>query len=396
MKSITNIIVSSVLLLFVLDLYLLGGGRVVDFGGVTLRMVVFAIMLLMAIFSLLLTMRINSLVLNTVFCASAILLVGMFISTANGNAREGAVSISAYSFVLLPLVFYFFQNKIFMFLDNYIRISAIFLSSSYLLLVCVIYTGTISISDVFNFLPESEIFLRGESALVYKGFIFILIGALHLALVKRGPILLRSLGIVICLLATVATLTRGFVISFIIVILIYVILNAKSVLLKYFIGFLLVILPFATYSSLLSYFSRAGSDDVRLNDLSLFMDYLNADVFRMFLGGGVSTFLGERAGIENAYMDITLRFGLLGLFFVLLVFILIWKNYLQIMSLKLSSINKSKINWLFYTVLLLYIQSNFNPYINNYIGGTFVLFVLVYFDTFLKNTLSSINSVVDR
>ncbi|MCZ4263123.1 hypothetical protein O4G76_20075, partial [Limimaricola sp. G21655-S1] len=129
-----NIIVSSVLSLFVLDLYLLGGGRVVDFGGVTLRMVVFAIMLLMAIFSLLLTMRINSLVLNTVFCDSAILLVCMFISSVNGNAREGAVSISAYSFVLLPLVFYFFQNKIFMFLDNYIRISAIFLSSSYLLL----------------------------------------------------------------------------------------------------------------------------------------------------------------------------------------------------------------------------------------------------------------------
>jgi len=396
MKSIVNLIVSSVLLLFVLDLYLLGGGRVIDFGGITLRMILFTIISLMAIFMMLLTKEINSLALNSIICALGVLLVGMFFSVINNNSKEGSVNITAYSFVILPFAFSYFKNRLFIFLDNSIRFSAMLLSSSYLMFIYFVYMGKVSILNVFDYLPESEIFLRGEGALIYKGFVFILIGALHLVIVKRGSAIFRYIGVLVCLLAAIATLTRGFVISFAVVILIYSFFNAKTLTCKYFIISLVLLLPIIAYVFFPLYFSRADSDNVRLGDLSEFINYLNEDIVRMFLGGGVSVFLGERPSIENSYMDIILRFGLVGASFLLLVFFIIWARYLQIMRLNIQSVDKSKVNWLFYSVLLLYIQSNFNPYITNYIGGTFVLFVLVYFDAFLKDNLLSKSFVEER
>jgi len=385
MKNIINLIVSVVLFLFVLDLYIFGGERVIDFAGVTLRMILFVAILAFAIAVTILKRKIHSLTLYVILLSTLILVIGILISTVTiSGSPDNAVSVSAYFFVFLCLAFSCFPDRIFWFIDNGIRPSAVFLSMSYLIFLYAIYVGYISILDIYRYIPESEVFLRGESALVYKGFIFVLIGILHFLIVDSKYTLLKYIFLFFCITAVLATLTRGFIVSLIFVTFIYFFFNVKSVLVKVLISIAVILLPFVLYMFFSQELSRAGSDEVRLNDINMFVDYISSDVVRLFFGGGVSAFLGERAAIENAYMDTILRFGLFGLFFVFFVFFLIWKKFNKIMLLTNPNVDKEKCKWLFYSVLLIYIQSNFNPYINNYIGGTFVVFVLLYFDFLLR------------
>ena len=83
-------------------------------------------------------------------------------------------------------------------------------------------------------------------------------------------------------------------------------------------------------------------------------------------------------------MDIVLHFGLLGLVMCLAVYVKIYLDYKFIVN-HLDSSSHQRIEWLYYSIFLLYLQSAFNPYINNYIGGVFVVMVLFYFNALRIN-----------
>ncbi|MFQ2585839.1 hypothetical protein ACK30U_01775 [Aeromonas caviae] len=215
-----------------------------------------------------------------------------------------------------------------------------------------------------------------------------MVGALYFVIVKNQSIYVRYIGFFVCLVATIATLTRGFVLSLVFVVFLFYLFKLKSIALKYtiFIIFLSMIISFSILHPEL--FLREGSDSTRINDIFAFISFLNDGGIDVLLGKGVSAYLGDRQSVENAYMDTWIRFGFLGVLLLLISFIKLTLDYRYIIKINLKSniINNSYYDWLYYSVLLIFIQSNFNPYINNYIGGTFFVFTLVHFDS-IRNRL---------
>ncbi len=369
-------VLSIFMMIFVFDLYLLGGGRVIEIFTVTLRMILFPIAMLLAALVIIKSKKISF---TTLFCLLAFIVViiySSFISSIYGNYSVG--SISGYLFVLSVVFFFCFRDRAYYFFQNTIALSSVFMSTLYLLFLFLVFFGKINFLSIYDYIPESELFLRGLDGFVYKGFVYILIGALYFIIVDRYKPVLRFICFSLCLVAIAATLTRGFMLSLIIVILIYYIVELKSIVTKFFIVGSFLTFVFLILSFFPEIIFRDGSDSTRMNDINEFSKFIDSGGVSLLLGSGISSYLGDRPAVENAYMDIWFRFGLIGLILLFLSFIKISLDYYCIRKI---SGNDKFIDWLYYSVVLIFVQSNFNPYVNNYIGGSFLMFVIVYFDS---------------
>ncbi|MGU5780184.1 hypothetical protein ACV1D2_13385 [Aeromonas caviae] len=373
--EIKSVLISFFVLIFVLDLYLFGGGRVIEVYGLTLRMILFAIALLLSFFVLLKTEKISR---TLVFCFSiflVIILYSSYITSIDGDIEFS--SISAYLFVLNIFFFYTFKDKVFNTVERIVPFAALLMSVLYLSFLALVFFEKLSFLDVYTFIPESELFLRGQEGLVYKGFLYLLIGALYFVIVDRFGMFNRIVFFTICFLAIAATLTRGFMISLLLVVFLYYYFNLRNNLIKFSLVFFLVSVLIFTLTMVPHFFLREGSDSTRLNDIFEFLNFINTGGYQVIFGKGISGYLGSRPSIENAYMDVWFRFGFIGLVVLILILVKIALDY---QFLKKKHDNVKAIQWLYYSVVLIFIQSNFNPYVNNYIGGTFVIFVLIFFD----------------
>lgn len=374
------------MMIFVFDMYLFGGGRVVEIFSITLRMILFSVALLLAAVVFFKNKLISHTALWCLLAFIVVILYSSLISSIYGNFSVG--STSGYLFVLVVVFFYCFRDRAYYFIENTISFSSVLMSVSYLLFLTLAFLGKISFLDIYNYIPESELFLRGQEGFVYKGFLYILIGALYFVIVDRYKPIWRFLFFLICVVAITATLTRGFMLSLLIVISIYYIFESKSLILRFFVIAVFVSLPVLIFTFLPELIFREGSDSTRINDIHEFLRFIDSGGINLLLGNGISSYLGDRPAVENAYMDMWFRFGLLGLLLLLLCFVKISLDYSY---LKKVMGNNKRFDWLYYSVVLIFIQSNFNPYVNNYIGGSFLMFVLVYFDS-TRVKLSSLSS----
>lgn len=381
-----SFIFSIFMMIFVFDMYLFGGGRVVEMFSITLRMILFSVALLLAAVVFFKNKLISHTALSCLLAFIVVILYSSFISSMYGNFSVG--STSGYLFVLVVVFFYCFRYRAYYFIENTISFSSVLMSVSYLLFLTLAFLGKISFLDIYHYIPESELFLRGQEGFVYKGFLYILIGALYFVIVDRYKPIWRFLFFLICVVAIIATLTRGFMLSLLIVISIYYIFESKSLILKFVIAAIFVSLPVLIFTFLPEFVFREGSDSTRVNDIHEFLRFIDSGGINLLFGNGISFYLGDRPAVENAYMDMWFRFGLLGLLLLLLCFLKISFDYFYLKKIRLD--NKC-FDWLYYSVVLIFIQSNFNPYVNNYIGGSFLMFVLVYFDS-ARVKLSSLSS----
>ncbi|EJG1990348.1 TPA: O-antigen polymerase [Vibrio parahaemolyticus] len=370
-----NIIFSIFTLIFVLDMYLFGGGRVVEVFGITLRMFLFSFALILAVIFTISRMKISLTVVWVILLFLLVLCYSSFLSAVSNGLSFS--SISAYLFVLVILFFYAFSDRVFYFLERTIAFCCLFMSVSYLGFLYLAFSGNVSFLDIYKFLPESELFLRGQDGFVYKGFLYLLIGSLYFIIVDRYKPIWRAIFFILCFSAILATLTRGFVISLLIVVLIYYVVNSKSLALKLTVVSITLFFPIFIFSFYPDLIFRSGSDSTRINDIYVFLNFIDNGRLNLIFGDGISAYLGDRAGVENAYMDTWLRFGLFGVFLLILCFIKITIDYYY---LRTNMGVDKRYDWLYYSVVLIFIQSNFNPYVNNYIGGSFLMFVLVFFD----------------
>lgn len=381
-----NVYINFFITIYVIDLFLFGGGRVVEFYGITLRMVLFSFALILSLICLIESKSISSNVAVFLLTFIVVLSYSSFVSVLDSNFNLN--SVIAFSFVFIALFFTYYHDRFLKILIKLISFSSFFMASIYLLFLFLVVNGKFSIFDVYKFIPKSELFFRGEDGFVYKGFIYVMVGALYFVIVKNQSIHVRYIGFFVCLVATIATLTRGFVLSLVFVVFLFYLFKLKSIALKYtiFIIFLSMIISFSILHPEL--FLREGSDSTRINDIFAFISFLNGGGIDVLLGKGVSAYLGDRQSVENAYMDTWIRFGFLGVLLLLISFIKLTLDYRYIIKINLKSnvTNNSYYDWLYYSVLLIFIQSNFNPYINNYIGGTFFVFTLVHFDS-IRNRL---------
>ena len=234
--------------------------------------------------------------------------------------------------------------------------------------------GFFSLGDYYQTVDSSGSFMfRGVgSAFFYKGFVFLPIGAL--GFFKRK----QYIWMVLTMAAIYFTYTRGLYVLLAFGLVVYY-LKTRDVNIYKIIGIVLIAFLLYEVANIMELFSfddsfvdnREESDDIRLRTISQVFERVTWWSF--FIGHGFGQGVPERTThMEISYLDIFHHQGLMGLFFwgALLVGILIYGN-------TVPSKYKETADFYITAALMIYLQSCFNPYVNNPIGMSMVMLAFV-------------------
>jgi len=207
-----------------------------------------------------------------------------------------------------------------------------------------------------------EIFFRGTTNFFYKGHFFV--GVSLVFCVVMAPKWWKSIAAIL-VLSLALSLTRGLFVAVAIAlslsflsqrrhIYIYMAIVA-SVIITVFYGHYIVDFLFDP--------SRISSSETRSRDLSYVI--AKFDYNTLLFGEGFGVPLNGRDSVENSYLWVLWRFGILGLSFMFLPLIMCLRYYLSVS--KDSDYHKLAAAY-FFGLVMLYILTAFNPFINNSIG----------------------------
>jgi|GEM_PF-2089690 len=361
-------------LIFVIELFVGGGGRLLSFGPVTARMILFSLCLISYFLLFTKKQRHSGLTLASI-------LVGLFFLThfhAVGfgllNGKNTELVISEFQQVIFwicaPFIAYMMREP--EMVEKISRIlvrCAIFLSASYILLLALILSGVVNPIAFYEVSSQSgEFFFRTESLFFYKGFVYIAIGILFTVALQEKHWQLLAL---VLSLTLVLTLTRGFLLSASIAI-ILMIWSQRRWGLMYLIACLAVLASVLVFGYLPSLddsleANRLDSSNQRLEDMSFILS--NIDLSTFLFGQGYGSLINDRQNIENTFLWALWKLGVFGVLF--------WFVPLLVCSFyyyKIRSAVKSKVAAAYYFgVVLIYLQTATNPYLNNPIGLSYVI-----------------------
>lgn len=372
----------------VLELFLGGGGRLLEFGPVTLRMILFVLCIFASII-LLVSHKNNDggVVLFSSGMSLAYMLVhsfGFFNGAVKGADWTDLLSDAQPSLYWMLAPFFAIMLGSVSVVQSTAKIlcmSGVFLAIIYLIAVTGLWLGILDFESFYQKLNSTgEFFFRGENFFFYKGFLYLAISSVFLILMKDR---LSSVGLFLILIALTLTLTRGFVISTAAAI-IFMLLGLrqwKSLAVAFVLTLIAGFLVWFYLPGTSAGFSeqREVSNNVRLDDLSFMME--KASISTLMIGEGFGSYINERLNIENSFLWILWKLGVVGLIFWLFPLIMAFIYY--------YNINKNDANYYlgsayFYSVLLVYIQTGSNPFLNNPIGLSFVLIALFSLRTLSK------------
>lgn len=359
-----------------LELFVGGGGRLLEVGPLTVRMLLFALCLLTSVLYAATRPK------RTDGTALALGLVAAYLFIHLGGLINGIVSGSEVADMLTemqqslywlgaPFIAMVLQSQLMVQrAADLVKFSGVVLAVVYLLAIAALALGIVDYLGLYAVLGESSEFsFRGESYFFYKGFLYLGIAAVFfVALDTRGSRWLAVLVIV----AMVLTLTRGFVLSTSAAVLLMLMaqrrtkflgMAALAVLAAAFV--LWVYLPSIEEGLDLQ---RDISNLQRLDDLAFVFDRL--DVKTLLIGQGLGVPIGERVNVENTFLWALWKLGLPGVLF--------WLSPLLLCLIYFRRINRGcsahplASAFVFGTVLV-YVQTLSNPYLNNPIGLSYVL-----------------------
>ena len=182
-------------LLFIFFLYFLvevcmgGSGALFSVGPLTLRKINFCIALVITVPIFFLRKEIN----KDVLYITIIFLIFLLFSTCVGLVNYGTNDKVFENFFMqsffLGLPFYSFfinNNKDVRIIVAILKFSALFLAVAYLVIIIIIFLGIIPLNTFLGLLPQSDDFTaRGDSGILYKGFIYMCVGIYFWSLEKR-------------------------------------------------------------------------------------------------------------------------------------------------------------------------------------------------------------------
>ncbi|MBU8914756.1 hypothetical protein BGM25_01690 [Bacillus sp. FJAT-29953] len=430
------------LTVFFVELFVGGGGRLIDFGVISIRQLLFILLIGTYMVRVIKDKAIFNKKKNTFFRLNPVtigvyvlifwFLVSSVIGFINGHSLGAIVTdffrVSFFA-VYFPLAYYISKERF--------TIQRIIKILKYSAIVVAIFTITVSLlgKTVFsnNFAPfynfmntimNDDLFFRPSNSVFYKSHFFVLIGLI----ISLNELLSKKYGkleIAVVIIGSVSILwseTRGFLLAFMVSLLTIIVLDVKVIVdpfkgisskfkkliqskqfMKKFTISLLVIIavPFLyKYMTLERFEQTAAVEEVHpstelnkkpnakkvqteVNDVSvnMRMDILNSskeilkDPKNLIIGAGYGTEIAGRIAIEISFIDILVEQGLIGLAIWGFLFLIIYYNYYQAYKKgqKLSNLDISLLA-AFMGVLLL---TNINPFINNPIGISFFIILLV-------------------
>lgn len=365
---------SAIFLVFLFDYFFLGGGRLVEFNGITIRIILLFYGLLYS-FSLILLKRsqpdvVFQLILGAFFLTLMSITFGL--TNSNFNLGQLGLDLRMYSGLwIAPFLFYFVISKQSVYRAFYwlIRNAGFYIAIVHILTLSALYLGKIEYSSFYNYFYETEeLVFRQFPFFYFKGFIFLAVSATMIVLSDNYY---KVLKLMIISISVLLSFTRGLYIIFIISILMAVWKKHKALTLILLISSLALIFleRDIIVDSYIEYFGgRDLSDSTRLSDSKAFF---NRSFWQILLGEGLGVPFNGRANIENSYLWIALKFGVLGLLMSIVYLIgliarlfIFSKNHLCSDAYGLGIV-----------VLLLCLQSLFNPYLTNNIGIILILFI---------------------
>lgn len=374
------------LVLVVLELALGGGGRLLQVGPLTLRMLLFGISLVWVLAKLAMGARVAGDICAFTVWYAVLLVFGSVVGILSG-ADLGSVGLD-----VKPLS-YFFMLPFFALairgVEDVRRVMAILrwcaliLAIGYLLALLaqvaglispmVLYLGFVALGPV----KGQEFMMRVDPTVahvlffVYKGFLFLCVGAILWMRQKRRGIA----GALICLAAVMLTVVRGYLLALGVAFLVYVVFFQKRVWLKVASALVLVLATVATVQFLgAARSSRDLSVSDRVRILTLNQIEERQSIPRAIFGHGLGVGVPERPhGMEISYLQIYHQQGFVGLSFGLLLFLAIT---LETVAIRRRGPAPDAVA-LYVAVIAVVVESSTNPTINNPIGMSVLMIALV-------------------
>ena len=397
-------------LLFAITIELVvGGGRLVSWGPVSLRMIFFVIALIITALHILQGVRIKPLHLKLLFAFTAMLAIGLVIGFIT-NADKKFIwedTKPLLFFYLLP----FFSIAITREQDVFL-IQRIIVNSStamgiiFLFILLLISTDVIHFLDFYKVTSQTEeFFYRGEYSFYYKGFVYLCIAFIftHLLHIKnKGWIL------VILTIAILLTFTRGLIFALGLTYLSYFIKLKKFRHVLVMVTLCGAVLYFGKffYSSISDSLYKFNADKHSNTSPNLSNKLLGDREFSdnerkrqvkevvtaitpasVIWGHGFGTGVASRPiHMEITYLEIFHKQGLIGLCTWFFLFFYLARNFIS------HSSNPSPMAYAYFlSALFIFFQSLTNQYINNPIGMGMFLISVVCVDVLKKSPIQSDN-----
>lgn len=351
-----------------------GGGRTFSVGPVSLRMLLFAASVL-ASFIVALTSTRQRDGLGTaallVFAFFASLLPGLLIDAANGT------TISTIALELQPLLFWLMAPFFAMAIQdvrtaekaaNIILYGGLLVALVTSALMLGLYVGAVNFGRIYLWADVTdELFFRSRTNFFYKGHFFV--GTALVFCIVLTPRWWKTMAVVLGL-SLILSLTRGLYLAVVIAIAMSFLSARRSfaVIVTIVIATTMVILYEQVLINLIFDPSRLISSQARSQDVAYFL--ATFDYKTLIFGDGVGPLLNGRRNIENSFIWAIWRFGILGLLFSLTPLFLATRYFLKI---PYGSDNHRLASAFFFGMVMLYVVTAFNPFVNNSIGLIYLL-----------------------
>ncbi|PLR83140.1 hypothetical protein CVD25_16585 [Bacillus canaveralius] len=448
------------LTVFFIELFIGGGGRLIDFGVLSIRQVLFLLLIVTFAFRIINEKAYFNKYVNTFFWLTPItisiyaLLSWFFVSALIGYMNGHPISIVAadilrVSFFVLyfPLAYYisderFSKNKIMTILKYSALTVAIFTIVVSLLGKTIFSNNFAPFYNFMNWIMNDDLFFRPSNSVFYKSHLFVLIGLI----ISLNAILAKSytkidvINVVLCSISIIWSETRGFLIAFMVSVFMIILLDTKVIIdpIKGFLNkirivtrskqflkkctiliLIVISIPLLYEHMTIGRFeeevtkteptdsneytngehanSNKEQPETQINDVSVNtrMEFIIDSKKILFdnpaniiFGTGYGKEIaGREHGIEMSMLDILVEQGLIGLGIWVLLCLLVFFNYYRAYKSgkKLSTVDISLIA-AFMGMLLL---TNINPFINNPIGISFFLIMLIISQNKKENVLKT-------
>ncbi|WML41209.1 hypothetical protein RCG19_06015 [Neobacillus sp. OS1-2] len=430
------------LTIFFIEVFVGGGGRLIDFGVISIRQVLFLLLLAVFLYRILKEKAIFNKEVNTFFRFNPVTigvyaLIGWFVFSSivgflNGHPLGAIITDFfrvSYFVLYFPLAYYISKERF--------SIGRIITILKYSAVVVAIFTIVVSLLgktifaadfkpyyDFMNWLMNDDLFFRPSKSVFYKSHFFVLVGLIIALndLLNRDYSKLNFTLVIIGSISVLWSETRGFLLAFMLSVFLIIILDVKVIvdpikglsrkikkliqspqfIRKFAISLLILLaVPFLYKYMTLERFEVAVVDEApsnhtvssskkgsqvktEVNDVSVNarMEFITASKellvhpTNLIVGTGYGTEIAGRiTGIEMSFLDILLEQGLIGFATWAFLFLMIYYNYYIAYKKgqKLTSLDVSLLA-VFMGILLL---TNINPFINNPIGISFFLILLV-------------------
>lgn len=385
-------ITKGLLSILIIELVLAGGGRIVSFGPVSLRMILFSAAMIITAIHIIKGSRIEKRYVYLQMCFTAMLAAGIIIGAISGADKSliwEDVKPLLY-FYLLP----FFSVAIsgideLKQIQKSIIVASAFMAAAFIIILVLVNLKLIPFLDFYVLtFPTEEFFYRGEYTFFYKGFVYLCVGFLlvHFSTIKNKWWLLSLFACAILL-----SFTRGLLFALALTYLSYFVIEKKYplVALMFVLGCSIFFYGKTFYSTISDslyridreeqlrvqpshsntlFGDREHSDNVRKKQIKEVFE--SVTIASVLYGHGFGHGVSERPiHMEISYLEIFHKQGLIGIGCWCFLFIRLVQSFLTA-----SKRNLELSLAFFLSALFIFFQSITNQYINNPIGlGMFMI-----------------------